>query len=246
MEPSSRFFLDKAIMNNKIILLLSLFLSFSTATQCMKRLPSEKDIIDFTQPKKQKIYRTPIAKLQHKRNKLLNALQYYDLKADNPYLTKHCAEDLLILIKGFHARNQTTTPVCCIVGMLMWTKVCPYVLAQTHITHEQHIALFQEQSTKYSLAGLLTMSIKNCIPCPMTYQEKKERLLPFLDKFPDASTPKDQDLAIVEKWERCENIIKNITVFRLCSLHSENLREILPEIINDITLLMFATEESLL
>lgn len=223
---------------------LSLFLLFPAATQCMKRLPSEIQTIDIIQTKKQKTQQLSIAKLQHRRNKLLDALQFYNLKSNNPYLTKHCAEDLLTLIKGFHARNQTSSTVCCMVGAQAWIKICPYVLAQTPITHEQLETSFHELPTKYSLAGLLTMPIKNCFPCPMTYQEKKERLSQFLRDFPDTATPKDQELALVEKWERCApSIIKTYLNLQ----HSLFLSEInFPrEVIPLITLLMWNTEESL-
>jgi hypothetical protein len=132
------------------------------------------------------------------------------------------------------------------IGMQIWIKIHNYVLTKTPISAEQLTLAFQEQPTKYSLAGLLTMSIKNCFPCPMTYQEKKERLSQFLRDFPDTATPKDKELALVEKWERCENVREKINIFRLCCLHSKDLSTILPEIVKFISSLMFETEESLL
>ena len=107
----------------------------------------------------------------------------------------------------------------------------------------------------YSYLGLVAMSIK-VYPSQMpidNYPEQasfiqKKTFIDILKKANFLPTPKDRKIAFLEKWERCKSIIKNICFFRYAYSISEILPELLipQEVINDISLLMFETEESLL
>ena len=144
-----------------------------------RKSPSEQSTISTIITKKQKVQHISIAKLQHRRNKLLNAIKNYNLKSNNSYLKKHCSKDLLTLIEGFHLRGDITVQHqhCYMIEYLTWIKVCPFILSQITMTSQLIKNSFCEPAGQYSTAGLMTMSIKNCYPCPeISYDEKKNKI----------------------------------------------------------------------
>ena len=137
------------------------------------------------------------------------------------------------------------------IEFLAWIKVCPFVLSRTTLNNEHFRRLFTEESQQYSLAGLLTMSVKNCFPCEtIGYNKKKENLSRLFNDLACPPTLKDKELAIVEKWERCKDSIKNIYLFNCIVNYAKQdethcLSQIPQDLIKYISFLIFDTEELL-
>ena len=86
------------------------------------------------------------------------------------------------------------------IESLIWIKTCPFVTSHIQINPKTYKSIVEEDLTKYSLAGLLTMSVKNCYPCQeIDYHNKKEKLSRLFDKLACSPTLKDKELALVEK-----------------------------------------------
>lgn len=100
--------------------------------------------------------------------------------------------------------------------------------------------------TAFSPITLLTMALKSPKnPIPVLFHEKKEMIQKYLkDGF--IPTEIDKEYAFLEKWERCQPIIKNICLIN-CAYEKNDFLSFMPrELINMILLRMFKTEESLL
>ena len=114
----------------------------------------------------------------------------------------------------------------------------------------------------YSFLGLAAMSIHFKIPAIMrppfaspennfsirdALHHEKDSFIQKLLTLGFAPTPEDKKIARIEKWERCEPIIKNICLLYCANKHNNThfLSHIPYELIQYIMYHMFETEESL-
>jgi hypothetical protein len=216
-------------MKNKQQLLLSLFLLLPATIQCMQ---ITNTIAIVSQPKN-------IQELLNKRNQLiLDIEKYYSAQLINNHFTAHRPKGRIIL----------QSPQGITAGYLTYQQ-SNHANFLAGCTSDTLLSVYKKyrHNNEYSFLGVATIAIKDLISGQkLSYLEKKE----FIQKLLICSfnpTPHDNQLALVEQWERWQPIIKNICLLRCVKNDPTSFLSQVPrDVINYISQLMLDTEESLL